>query len=138
MPSFHNFEGHCALNTKNISYIENLALIFISKQKQASNGDSCSDLSARTMHCPSVGSSRLAELDVSHVLLCTLECILCILMFSCVLFSILACSKYSCVFLCIQLYSCVFSECFLWRTQERVVVVASIECFLCCRGQRLA
>ena len=57
------------------------------------------------MHCPSVGSSRLAELGVSHVLLCILECILCILMFSCVLFSILASSKYSCVFNCILVYS---------------------------------
>ena len=95
-----------ALNKKNTSNIENLALILISKQKQASNGDSCSGLSARTMHCPSVGSSRLAELDVSHhVLLCILECILCILMFSCVLFSILASSKYSCVFNCILVYS---------------------------------
>ena len=54
------------------------------------------------MHCPSIGSSRLAELDVSHVLLCILESILCIFMFSCVLFSILA---YFCVFNCILVYS---------------------------------
>ena len=65
------------------------------------------------MHCPSVGSSRLAELDVSHVLLCILECIL---VYSyCVFLCFLACSlvflraqsilAYFCVFNCILVYS---------------------------------
>ena len=58
---------------------------------------------------PSVGSSRLAVLDVSHLFLFILECILCILIRSYkninVFLRALSILAYSCVFNCILVYS---------------------------------
>ena len=61
------------------------------------------------MHCPSVGSSRLAELDVSHVFNCVFLNVFCefLCFLACSLLFLRAQSilAYFCVFNCILVYS---------------------------------